>query len=140
MIAFDTNLLVYDFNLDAQENSGAAEAIDRAVASGRGWGLTLASAVEFWNLVTRPSAALGTAAEANQYLLDLQSMGAQIWLPRSGFAFRLPQSAQQYGIHGRRIFDWQIALMALENGATELWTHDRGFCAPGALRIFDPLA
>jgi len=43
------------------------------------------------------------------------------------------------GIHGARIFDLQIALIALENGATEIWTHDRNFLKIPGLKIHDPL-
>lgn len=57
----------------------------------------------------------------------------------AGFGSRLFAEAMASGIRGRRIFDWQIALTALANGATEIWTHDRGFRAPPALRVIDPL-
>jgi len=50
------------------------------------------------------------------------------------------QLATDMKIAGGRVFDLQIALTALENGATELWSHDRGFaCLPGLL-LRDPLS
>jgi predicted nucleic acid-binding protein len=43
------------------------------------------------------------------------------------------------GIRGPRIFDLQIGMIALENGARELWTHDAGFVAVPGLKVRDPL-
>lgn len=40
---------------------------------------------------------------------------------------------------GPRIFDLQIALMAVEGGARELWTHDRDFVSVPGLRVHDPI-
>jgi len=37
------------------------------------------------------------------------------------------------------IFDLQIGLTALDNGADQIWSHDAGFLAPPGLRIHDPL-
>jgi predicted nucleic acid-binding protein len=42
-------------------------------------------------------------------------------------------------VRGPRIFDLQIALTAFDNGATEIWTHDRGFVAFPGLAVHDPL-
>ena len=56
------------------------------------------------------------------------------------FAQRLLQTATDLGVVGARIFDLQIALCALDGGATELWTHDRAFVKVPGLRVRDPLA
>jgi len=48
--------------------------------------------------------------------------------------------ADELEVCGARIFDLQIALIAFEEGATELWTHDRGFASVPGLRVVDPLA
>lgn len=37
------------------------------------------------------------------------------------------------------ILDLQIARTARDNGATEIWTHDRAFPAIPGLRVVDPL-
>jgi hypothetical protein len=42
-------------------------------------------------------------------------------------------------IAGPRVFDLQIALIALENGATEIWSHDHGFAGLLGLQVRDPL-
>jgi predicted nucleic acid-binding protein len=42
-------------------------------------------------------------------------------------------------IAGARVFDLQIALIALENGATEIWSHDRAFAGVPGLQVRDPL-
>ena len=52
---------------------------------------------------------------------------------------RLVQMAAELGIAGARIFDLQIALTGFDNGATEIWSHDRGFIAFPGLRTHDPL-
>jgi len=43
-------------------------------------------------------------------------------------------------VQGPRIFDLQIALTAFENGATEIWTHDRNFLSLPGLRVRDPFS
>ncbi|MGH9414344.1 MAG: type II toxin-antitoxin system VapC family toxin [Terriglobales bacterium] len=141
MVAIDTNLLVYAFEWSSPEHQRARDAVYGVAEAGRGFGVALAVAAEFWNVVTRP---LGTrprasAAEACLFLEKLEELGAQIWSPLPGFGPRLIRSARAEGIAGRRIFDWQIALTAIEHGATELWTHDHSFRAPAGLRVIDPL-
>jgi hypothetical protein len=42
-------------------------------------------------------------------------------------------------VAGARVLDLQIALIALENGATELGSHDRGFGVLPGLVVRDPL-
>jgi predicted nucleic acid-binding protein len=39
---------------------------------------------------------------------------------------------------GRRIFDLQIAVIALEHGQ-EIWTHDRNFVSVPAVKVHDLL-
>jgi predicted nucleic acid-binding protein len=50
------------------------------------------------------------------------------------------QAAADRNVRGPRIFDLQIALTALDNGAREVWTHDRAFVSIPGLRVHDPLA
>jgi predicted nucleic acid-binding protein len=38
------------------------------------------------------------------------------------------------------VYDLQIALIALENGATEIWSHDRAFTSLPGLLVRDPLS
>jgi predicted nucleic acid-binding protein len=42
-------------------------------------------------------------------------------------------------IKGSHIYDLQIALIALEHGATEVWSHDRDFVSLPGLPVHDPL-
>jgi hypothetical protein len=37
------------------------------------------------------------------------------------------------------VFDLQVAITAVENGATEMWTHDAGFIRIPGLRVHDPV-
>ena len=66
--------------------------------------------------------------------------GGHLWQPGPGFPGRLLQAAEARGIHGPRIFDLQIALTAVEAGASEIWTHDQGFVTVPGLRVRDPFA
>lgn len=64
----------------------------------------------------------------------------EIWLPGPGFGERLIRLAEDLGVTGPRVFDLQIALVAFEGGATELWTYDRAFVTIPGLPVRDPLA
>jgi predicted nucleic acid-binding protein len=44
-----------------------------------------------------------------------------------------------HDVTGPRVFDLQIALAAIDNGATELWTHDTHFVQVPGLRVVYPL-
>ncbi len=142
MIAIDTNVLVYAHRPATPEHNAARKAIGRARVHRRGWGISLPTLAEFWGIVTysgragRPS----TVTEATAFIRSLVvDGGAQIWLPGPGFAERLMQIGVDLEIIGSRIFDLQIALTAFDNGATEIWTHDRNFLSIPGLRVQDPL-
>jgi hypothetical protein len=143
MIAIDTNLLVYAFRRDMPEHRRAQRALEKAMAEPDGWGVAYSCLVEFWSVVTHAAAA-GGAANTFRTAAFVDTLcregGAQIWFPGPGFAARLCQLAADQNICGGAIFDLQIALMAFDHGASELWTHDRGFRTIAGLRVIDPLA
>jgi hypothetical protein len=66
--------------------------------------------------------------------------GVGLWSPGHDFGQRLLQMACDLKVTGVRVFDLQIALIAVENGATELWSHNGGFVRVPGLRLKDPLA
>lgn len=142
MIAIDTNLLVYAQRRDAAQHRAAKRAIEKACSIPHGWGIPLACIAEFWCVVTHPASTGGPSVPKTAYrFLDalVQSGGARIWSPGPGFWERLLQLASDMQITGARVFDLQIAITALDNGATELWSHDRAFAAPPGLVLHDPL-
>lgn len=141
MIAVDTNLLIYAHRAATPEHRAACAAVERAAADRRGWGVALPCLAEFWGIVTHPSLTGGpsTAARAAAFLRALIDGGAVWYEPRPGLASRLELLAERMDVCGARIFDLQIALIATEAGATELWTHDRGFVTIPGLRRHDPL-
>ncbi len=141
MIAIDTNLLVYAHRSGLAEHRPARQAIELASRDERGWGITQPSVAEFWSVVTHPASVGGpsTAEQAGKFLRALWQAGGHVWGPGDGFAGRLVQVAGQLGVQGTRIFDLQIALTAFDNGAAEIWTHDKGFVVFPGLRIHDPL-
>ena len=62
-----------------------------------------------------------------------------VWMPREPFWTRCIRLASDLNVRGLRIFDLQIGLIAFDNGATEVWTHDRDFVGLPGLRVHDPL-
>ena len=141
MIALDTNLLVYAHRSAVAEHGSARRAIVRARKSSGGWGFSMPVVGEFWSVVTHPTAAGRPSApqEARRFIVALEAAGAEIWTPGGGFAARLTQLAIDLSVTGPRIFDLQIALMAFEGGATELWTADRRFVSVPGLPVVSAL-
>jgi predicted nucleic acid-binding protein len=142
VIALDTNLLVYGFLPEVREHAAARRAIEKASDDPRGWGVALSSVAEFWMAVTHRSASGGQSpSPAVRGFLDalLVDGPGVLWMPKERFWTRLLQMAAELHVRGPRIFDLQIALTAFDNGATEIWTHDRGFVAFRGMRIHDPL-
>jgi len=142
MIAVDTNLLIYAHRAGLAEHRAARRVIQKASGDYRGWGIALPSIAEFWSVVTHPACKGGpsTAQQAHSFLRALiVEAGAVVWLTREGFWERLLRLAAELRVQGPRIFDLQIALAAFENGASEIWTHDRNFVAFPGLRVHDPL-
>jgi toxin-antitoxin system PIN domain toxin len=142
VIAVDTNLLVYAHRGAVPEHQAAQAALERASRERSGWGVAVACIAEFWSVVTHPKASgrPSTPDEAQRFLDALiEDGGLEVWSPGPGFGARLVQMATQLEISGPRIFDLQIALTAFDNGATELWSHDRAFVSFPGLMTRDPL-
>lgn len=142
MIAVDTNLLIYAHRSLMPEHRLARATLAHLAGVGSGWGIALPSIVEFWSVATHPAAAgkPSSVEEARAFIGRLLTdAGAQLLLPGPGFASRLISAAAQLEITGPRVFDLQIALIALEHGATEIWTHDRNFVSVPGLPVRDPL-
>ena len=141
MIAIDTNLLVYAHRAGLPKHDRAKQAIEKACAGGQGWAIPAPCVAEFWAVVTHPSCAGGPsrAEQARAFLGELTKAGATVLDPRDGFVERLLRLAGALKVQGPRIFDLQIALVSLEGGATEIWTHDRQFVSLRGLRVKDPL-
>jgi hypothetical protein len=142
MIAIDTNLLVFAHRTQVSEHRAARKAIEKASMDSDGWGFTLTNLLEFWSIVTHPAAPPrpSTPAEASAFVQSLiRDADAQIWLPGEGFDQRLMQLGSKLRVSGPRIFDLTVALIALEAGAGEIWTHDFGFLSLPGLRTVFPL-
>lgn len=142
MIAIDTNLLVYAHRRGTAEHEAAKKAIESASSHPRGWGIAFSCIAEFWSIVTHPSCIGGPSKPvlARNFLeVLLQSGAGQIWLPGIDFENRFLRLAEALGVAGPRVFDLQIALIAFENGAQEIWTHDQNFLSVKGLRVYDPL-
>lgn len=141
MIALDTNLLVYAHRSATPEHAAAKRAIARAVADPRGVTIAVPCIGELWAVVTHPAAPPrpSTPKEASSFVQALVAAGVTLSAPAPGFGSRLLTLAERMGVSGPRVFDLQIALVAAEAGATEVWSHDRGFVAPPGMRVHDPI-
>ena len=142
MIAVDTNLLIYAHRSGLDEHRAAKRALQKASEDARGWGIPFPCIAEFWSVVTHPRSAGGGSApaKARSFLRELiVEAGAFVWMPHESSWERLARLAQDLEVRGPRVFDLQIALAAFENGATEIWTHDRSFVAFPGITLHDPL-
>lgn len=142
MIALDTNLLIYAHRRAVPQHERARAAIDRAAAQQGGWGIPLPCLLEFWSVVTHPSASGEPARprEARAFVRSLTKAGASLWAPGTSLWERLTHIGVNERVFGPRVFDLHIALTALDHGATEIWTHDANFINIRGLRVHDPLA
>jgi toxin-antitoxin system PIN domain toxin len=141
MIALDTNLLIYAHRKQLSEHDAARRAIEEASMFEGGWSIPSPCLAEFWKVVTHPAngAARTAPHQARAYLQALQDAGAKILYPRDGLWQRLARAAVALEVQGPRIFDLQIAQLAKDAGATQLWTHDAGFLSVPGLRVVHPL-
>lgn len=141
MIVVDTNLLIYAHRSQASHHEAAKAAISKASTDPSGWGITSTSVSEFWSVVTNPSISGRSTrpGEARAFMQALAVAGGQVLSPAPGFTERLMLTAEDLGVVGPRIFDLQIALTALDHGATEIWTTDLRFVAVPGLRSVNPL-
>lgn len=141
MIAIDSNLLVYAHRAGTAQHLSARAAIERAAADRGGWGVAVATVSEFWSVVTHPRTPGPSTPETARAFIEalVRTAGMAVWSPGLGFGRRLTTAAASLGVTGPRVFDLQIALTAVEAGAMELWTNDRGFVAPAGLRVVHPL-
>ena len=142
MIAIDTNLLVYAHRAGTGQHDAAQAAILEALGDHRGWGICLPAIAEFWRIVTHPAMPGGASSGpvVTHFFHYLLTEGhGRIWTPGPGFGERLMRWASSLKVRGSRIFDLQIAVIALEHGAHEIWTHDRNFTSVPGLKVRDPL-
>jgi uncharacterized protein len=143
MIALDTNLLIYAHKRGVKEHSAAKTAIVEACNDARGCGIPGPCLAEFFSIVTHPES-IGRPSSPEQATAFVETLvdegGVRLWSPGHDFARRLLQVACDLKVSGVRVFDLQIALVAVENGATELWSHDVGFVRVPGLRLRDPLS
>ncbi len=142
MIALDTNLLLYAHRSATPEHRRAQIALERAAEDASGWGISVPVLGEFWSIVTsaKASGRASTALEAASFVRALiDEGGMKVWMPTANFATSLLEHATQLLISGVKIFDLQIGLIALLNGAREIWTHDIDFVRVPGIKIYDPL-
>jgi toxin-antitoxin system PIN domain toxin len=142
MIALDTNLLIYAHREGSPEHESARKAILMALDDPRGWGICLPAVMEFWSIVTHSKMPGGPSSPkvVTHFFHYLLTEGhGNLWTPGPGFGQRLMRWASSLKVRGKRVFDLQIAGIAFEHGAREIWTHDQGFISVPGLKVHDPL-
>ena len=143
MIALDTNLLIYAHRENAPQHERAHAAVLEALSDPRGWGICAPTVAEFWSIVTNPKhpGVPSSSAVVTHFLHYLITEGhGHIWTPGPGFGQRLMRWAASLKVRGKKIFDLQIAVIAYEHGAHEIWTHDRNFVSVPGVKVRDPLS
>jgi len=142
MIALDTNLLIYAHRAGSPEHELSRAAIQSALDDPRGWGICLPTIAEFWSIVTHPKIPGGasSAKVVSHFFHYLITEGhGFVWTPGPGFGQRLMQWAASLKVSGKKIFDLQIALIAYEHGAREVWTNDAHFVSVPGVAVRNPL-
>lgn len=141
MIVIDTNLLIYSHRSGMPEHAAARKALETASRLDD-WAVAVPSILEFWSVVTHPASSgrPSTTSEARAFVGSIVDGGARLLSPGPAFGPRVLETADRLGVMGPRVFDLHIALTALDHGATELWSHDRGFVILPGLRLVDPLS
>jgi predicted nucleic acid-binding protein len=142
VIALDTNILIYAHREGTPQHAQARDAILQVLNDVQGWGIPLPCVAEFWRAVTHPGHPGGPSSSAavTNFFHHLLTQGhGHVWTPGAGFAQRLMRWAASLKVRGVRIFDLQIALIASEHGAREIWTHDRNFLSVPGVKVRDPL-
>jgi hypothetical protein len=142
VVVTDTNLLVYAHRAGTPEHAAARRALEAAARHPDGWGITTASLLEFWSVVTHPAAGgrPSTPGEARDFIGALVEAGARLLSPSPAVGQKVLEAAERLGVVGPRVFDLHIAVTALDHGATELWSHDQAFVTLPGLRLVDSLA
>ena len=141
MIVFDTNLLIYAHRSETKEHLATQKAMDSAFTKGP-CSVAFSSVTEFWSIVTNPISGKRTSTpnEAKSFIDNLIQDGPlSVLMPSMGFQQRLMELASRLDLRGVRIFDLQIALLALENRSHEIWTHDKNFIHLPGLKVYDPV-
>jgi predicted nucleic acid-binding protein len=85
--------------------------------------------------VTKQESHVNAAA----FLKQLRRAGAQVFYPKVGAQESICELAHDLKVTRNSIFDLQIAWIARDAGAKEIWTHDQGFIKLPGLKVVDPL-
>jgi toxin-antitoxin system PIN domain toxin len=140
LIAVDTNILVYAFDVRVPLHRRALDLL-RGLAEGqRPWGLPWPCITEFLSVVTaadypRPH----TAMEAVGFLDRVMASPALRCLRPTEDTLRVWREVlDDSGVRGLRVHDAHIFALCLEHGVRELLTADRGFRRFRGLKVRDP--
>lgn len=140
LIAVDTNILVYAFDIRAHLHGQALELL-RGLAEGpRSWAVPWPCITEFASVVTasdhpRPHA---TGDAVGFLTVLLASPSVRCLRPTEDTLAVWQGVLEESGARGRRVHDAHIFALCLEHGVRELLTADKGFRRFRGLKVRDP--
>ena len=140
LIAIDTNLLVYAFDVRAAVHREALGLVASLAEGRRPWGLPWPCVPEFINSVTGLRAGQPAPVPAALAFLDqvLASPTVRCLLPTDDTLRVLREVLDDSGVRGPQVHDAQIFALCLEHGVRELLTADKGFRRFRGLKVRDP--
>ncbi len=94
---------------------------------------------EFWRVVTEP-AGYGASAEDALAFLRRWLVTAPLAYPERRFQQRFLLEVETREPRGAAVFDLAIGVVAVQRGATELWTADARFPRLAGLTLYNPLS
>lgn len=142
MIAVDTNILVYAYRRDMDENRNARAALQRLYSDRILWAIPWPCVHEFMATVTSPvfRDTRHSISGALAALKDWLDHPLCTTLGESGRHFStLSGLCERAQVRGGTVHDARIAAICIDHGVEELWTRDRDFSHFPDLRTRNPL-
>ena len=142
LIALDTNVLLYAFDLDARRHTEARGLVARLAQGTHPWAVPWPCVLEFLKTATVSRVSGPTAVATAFAFLDLifASPSVRRLLPTDDTPAVLRDVLDDSGVRGRDVHDAHIFALCLEHGVRELYTADKGFRRFRGLKVTDPFA
>ena len=142
LIAIDTNILIYAFDVEATRHGPAKALLARLAQGPRPWALPWPCVPEFLKTVTEGRTMRPAVVAAAFTFLELLggSPSLRRLLPTEDTGRVLREVLEESGVRGRDVYDAHIFALCLEHGVRELLTADKGFRRFRGLKVTDPFA
>jgi toxin-antitoxin system PIN domain toxin len=142
LIAIDTNILIYAFDVDATRHAAAKVLLAQLARGSRPWALPWPCVPEFLKTVTEPRSVRPAVVTAAFTFLELVSGSPSVrrLLPTDDTGRVLREVLEESGVRGRDVHDAHIFALCLEHGVRELLTADKGFRRFRGIKVTNPFA